>query len=46
MCADFLESIINDKKPESNASTGHNVVRILEASQRSLENNNAVIRLD
>lgn len=46
MCADFLESIINDKKPESDASTGHNVVRILEASQRSLQNNNAVIRLD
>lgn len=46
MCADFLESIINDKKPESDAATGLNVVRILEASQRSLENNNAVIKLD
>ena len=46
MCADFLESIINDKKPESDGATGHNVVRILEASQRSLENNNAVIRLE
>jgi predicted dehydrogenase len=45
MVADFLDSIIYDKKPESDASTGLNVVRILEGSQRSLENESTIINL-
>lgn len=46
MCNDFLDSIIYNKKPESNACTGLNVVKILEGSQRSLQHDGMIIKLD
>jgi predicted dehydrogenase len=46
MCADFLDSIISGKKPESDSTTGLNVVRILEGSQRSLQDDSMIIKLD
>lgn len=45
MVADFIDSIINDHKPQSDGAAGLNVVRILEASQNSLRNKSAVISL-
>lgn len=45
MCTDFLSSIIEGRKPISDGYAGLKVVRILEASQRSLLNHNSVIKL-
>ncbi len=46
MCGEFMQSIINDRKPLTDGIAGYNVVRILEASQRSLEHDSAIIPLD
>ncbi len=45
MCGDFVSSIIEGKKPLTDGCAGLKVVKILEASQRSLLNHNAVIKL-
>ncbi len=42
---DFIQSIIHQKDPLSNANLGRSVVRILEASQESIKNNGKEIRL-
>ena len=39
MAEDFVSSIINDKQPLSNSNLGLEVVKILEASQKSIKNN-------
>ena len=39
MAEDFVNSIINDKEPLSNSNLGLEVVKILEASQKSIKNN-------
>ena len=39
MAEDFVNSIINDKQPLSNSNLGLEVVKILEASQKSIKNN-------
>ena len=39
MAEDFVNSIINDKQPLSNSNLGLEVVKILEASQKSIRNN-------
>jgi predicted dehydrogenase len=36
-CQHFVDSIINDAEPQSNGESGLDVVRVLEAAQRSLE---------
>jgi predicted dehydrogenase len=46
MCKDFIDSIISDKKPESDGAAGFNVVRILEAGQRSLKNGGALVAIE
>ncbi len=46
MIADFIDSIINERMPQSNGAAGLNVVKILEASQKSLQNKSAVIPLE
>jgi predicted dehydrogenase len=46
LCSDFIESIINGKKPWSDGVAGLNVVKILEAGQRSLKNGGALIMIE
>lgn len=46
MCKDFIDSILGDKKPESDGVAGFNVVRILEAGQRSLKNEGALVAIE
>lgn len=46
MCSHFADCIINDKIPRSDGSSGLNVVRILEASKESIENNGKEIMLE
>jgi predicted dehydrogenase len=36
LCNNFIESILKKEKPESDGIAGYNIVRILEASQKSL----------
>jgi predicted dehydrogenase len=42
---DFISSIINQKDPLSNAQLGMNVVKILEASQKSIKQNGKEIKI-
>ncbi len=42
---DFVQSVIQNKSPLSNAILGRSVVRILEASQESIKNNGKEIRI-
>jgi hypothetical protein len=42
----FAECIKNSKKPHNDAVAGLNVVKLLEASDQSLKNKGAQIRLD
>lgn len=44
-CQDFIESIRTGKKPLADGEHGLAVVKILEAAQRSLEENNQLIRI-
>jgi predicted dehydrogenase len=46
LCSDFIESIIKGKKPWSDGVAGLNVVKILEAGQRSLKNGGALVRIE
>ncbi len=46
MCSDFIDSIIAHKKPESDGVAGFNVVRILEAGQRSIKNGGALVAIE
>jgi predicted dehydrogenase len=46
MAEDFIDSIINNSKPESDYTIGLNVVKILEASQLSIKNNGKEIALN
>ena len=46
MCKDFIDSIISDKIPESDGVAGFNVVRILDAAQRSLKNGGALVKIE
>tara|TARA_B100000953_G_C18001070_1_gene415137 strand:- start:166 stop:1131 length:966 start_codon:yes stop_codon:yes gene_type:complete len=39
MAEDFVSSIINDKEPLSDSTSGLEVVKILEAAQKSIKNN-------
>ena len=39
MAEDFVSSIINDKEPLSDSNLGLEIVKILEASQKSIRNN-------
>lgn len=43
MCEDFIESIISERKPQADGIAGFNVVRILEAGQRSLKNGGMLV---
>ena len=45
MCSHFADCIINNKKPISDGESGLNVVKILEASERSLKNHGEEIAL-
>jgi predicted dehydrogenase len=45
MCGEFLSSILEGKKPLTDGCAGLKVVRILEASQKSLLDHNALIKL-
>jgi len=38
LCEDYISSIIGDHHPEADGVAGYNVVRILEAAQRSIKN--------
>jgi predicted dehydrogenase len=42
---DFIQSVIHQRDPMSNALLGKSVVRILEASQESIKNNGKEIRI-
>jgi hypothetical protein len=42
---DFIQSVIHQRDPLSNAMLGKSVVRILEASQESIKNNGKEIRI-
>lgn len=44
-CAHFVDCSLNGRKPRSDAADGLRVVRVLEAGQRSLEQNGAPIAL-
>ena len=46
LCSDFIESIIKGKKPLSDGVAGLNVVKLLEAGQRSLKNGGALVRIE
>ena len=46
MCKDFIDSIIGNKKPESDGVAGFNVVRILEAGQRSIRNGGVSVAIE
>jgi hypothetical protein len=39
MAADFVSAIINNSTPISNYQSGLDVIKILEASQKSIKNN-------
>lgn len=43
--SDFIDSIISNRQPQVNGESGLRVVRVLEAAQRSLENNSEKIIL-
>ena len=43
---DFINSILNNSKPLSDYNLGLNVVRILEASQKSINNENKIISIN
>jgi predicted dehydrogenase len=45
LCSDFIESIIKGKKPLSDGVAGLDVVKLLEAGQRSLRNGGALVRI-
>ncbi len=45
VAADFVQSIIQKKSPLSNALLGRSVVRILEASQKSIKNQGKEVRI-
>lgn len=42
-CANFIDAITNKAKPLTDGENGLRVVRILEAAQRSLENNGQIV---
>ena len=44
-CANFVDAIANKVKPLTDGENGLRVVRILEAAQKSLENNGQVVEL-
>ena len=41
----FVDCILNDTQPQSDGQAGLNVVRILEASERSIKNRGQLIEL-
>ena len=45
MAEDFVQSVIQKKKPLSNACLGMQVVKILEASQNSIKQNGKEVRI-
>ena len=45
MCKEFVDSIIKERQPLSNGAFGLKVVKILEAAQKSIENNGKKIKL-
>ena len=44
-CSHFIESILENKPPQSDGRSGLRVVQIIEAAQRSLQDGNSVIEL-
>ncbi len=42
---DFIQSVLQNKNPLSNAMLGRSVVQILEASQESIKNNGKEVRI-
>jgi predicted dehydrogenase len=44
-CEDFVNAILNDKKPLSDGIMGLEVVKLLEASDKSLKNNGGMVLL-
>jgi hypothetical protein len=42
---DFIQSIIQNKKPLANAHLGMQVVKILEASQESIKNQGKEVKI-
>ncbi len=46
LCSDFIESIMKGKKPLSDGVAGLNVVKLLEAGQRSLKNGGALVKIE
>jgi predicted dehydrogenase len=44
-CRHFIDCVLDDKPVRSDGASGLQVVRILEAGQKSLENNGKVIRM-
>ena len=46
MAADFLNSIINKTEPLSSYKSGLDVIKILEASQKSIKQNGKEILID
>jgi predicted dehydrogenase len=44
-CQHFVDCVLNDKQPLSDGTNGLQVVRILEAAQRSMENNGKPVYL-
>jgi len=45
MSREFLDAILENRAPLTDGHAGHRIVRVLEAANRSLENNGAVIPL-
>ena len=46
MAREFVASIVEKRQPLSDAQAGYRVVRLLEAAQRSIEENGRLIFLD
>jgi predicted dehydrogenase len=45
MAEDFISSIQNNKEPISNFNLGLEIVKILEAAQKSIKNNGQIVML-
>jgi len=44
-CRHFIDCILKNKRPETDGINGLNVVKILEAAEKSLKNNGGIVRL-
>jgi predicted dehydrogenase len=45
LCEDFISSIISDRSPKADGVAGFNVVRILDAAQRSIRNGGTMVAI-